>query len=305
MKIRQFTHGDLDGAACALIVQYLYPCDTLNVTYCQYGAKANSIDVNVTEFLNDVEEKKVGVDVLFITDICPSPDVCARIDAMKEMFGRVIVQDHHGTTAWAAKYDWMEHETKNKRCGAEMLFDWSGVSDSVVGGFVDAVDAYDRWQLDSPHRARGEDLNLLYKFLGPHSFAKEFSANPPFQADRTGWTCQLLPALRAQVDGIVRANIRDRGIHIDKQKRKYVFLPLSSSYASEIGNSALKEYPGIDYVVMAMPGINIITMRARKLGTDVSEIAKANGGGGHAEAAGFPFPLGELLWNAVAGCLDG
>ena len=305
MKIRHFTHGDLDGAAAALVGAYIFPSDDREVTYCQYGSGSDSVDVRITKFLQDVGEGKDRADMLLITDICPSPEVCAGIETLKDKFEEVVVQDHHGTTAWAAKYDWMEHEANNERCGATMLLDWGGMSDNLIRGFVDAVDAYDRWQLDSPHRERGERLNVLYKFLGFELFLKEFTAN--FTADQDGWLSHLLGTLQARLKGAVNATIKNQmkgAVHLDKNKKRYAFLSIISPHASEIGHGILDAFPDVDYVVMAMPGIDAVSMRSRDGGVDVSEIAKANGGGGHAAAAGFPYRLSEIVWNAVAGVFE-
>ena len=301
MKIRQFTHGDLDGAGCALVGHYIFTDDALEVTYCQYGSGPNSIDVQVTKFL----EKPGAADALLITDICPSEHVCEGIEALKNGFEWVLVQDHHGTTAWASKYKWMEHEAQNKRCGARMLLDWGRKNDNRMNNFVNAVDAYDRWQLDSVSRKRGEALNMLYKFFGFDLFVKEFRND--IESDETGWLSNLVPILEARLKGTVRAIVQNQmkdAVHVDKNKKRYAFLSLLSPHASEIGHAVLDEFPDVDYVAMALPGIDAISMRSRTDGMNVSEIAKAYGGGGHAAAAGFPYPLGEILWNATAGVFE-
>ena len=305
MILRQFTHGDADGAGCAVVAKFLFPDAERKVTYCQYGTGFDAIDINVMKFLNDVEAGKAKADFLLITDICPSPNVCERIEAMKDSFDRVLVQDHHGTTAWASKYSWMEHEAENERSGAKMLFDEGGIFNQNMDDFVNAIDAYDRWQLESPHRKRGEDLNLLYKFMGFDLFVKEFGNS--VEADKTGWLQHLIPVLKTRVEGMIEAIIHSQmetSVHIDKEKRRYAFLTLGSAHASEIGHAILDRYPDVDYVVMAMPGIDTISMRARKGEVDVGEIAKANGGGGHAAASGFPYRLCEITWNAAAGVFE-
>lgn len=301
MKIQQFTHGDLDGAGCALVGYHTFTEDELVVTHCQYGSGSDSIDAQVTKFL----EKSGSADALLITDICPSERVCERIEALKDSFEWVLVQDHHGTTAWASKYKWVEHEAQNKRCGARMLLDWSKQSDGRMDNFVSAVDAYDRWQLDSVFRKRGEVLNTLYKFLGFDGFIKEFRND--IEADETGWISNLVPVLEARLKEVIRTVIQNQmkdAIHVDRNKNRYAFLSLLSPHASEIGHAILDKFPNVDYVAMALPGTDTISLRARTGGVDVAEIAKAQGGGGHAAAAGFPYPLGKILWNAAAGVFE-
>ncbi len=304
MKIRQFTHGDLDGVACALVAQSLFPYSGYEVTYCQYGEGPMSIDAQVLRFIDAVEAGEEDAAKLFITDICPTPTVCARLDALSSRLD-IVVQDHHATTAWAAKYSWMEHEAENKRCGAKMMLDWGHATHQEIEPFVAAVDAYDRWQLDAPERLRGEQLNMLYMFLGFDAFRKEFTNC--FAADQTGWLKKLLKTLTARLENAVRSVINGQiqdAIHVDSQKRRYAFLILMGPYASEVGHTVLSEFPEVEYVAMSIPGVNTISLRSRDGGVDVGAIAKANGGGGHAAAAGFPKPLRALIWNATAGAFE-
>jgi uncharacterized protein len=63
-------------------------------------------------------------------------------------------------------------------------------------------------------------------------------------------------------------------------------------YASEAGNILSKDKPFAAAYYDANDGTRRFSLRASEGGADVSQIASAYGGGGHAKAAGFAMPLG-------------
>lgn len=62
----------------------------------------------------------------------------------------------------------------------------------------------------------------------------------------------------------------------------------AESYHSEVGNELGKEFPHLDYIAILNMGGKKVSLRTIHDETDVSEIAGAFGGGGHAKAAGCP-----------------
>ena len=291
MKLLQFTHGDLDGAACAVAAARTFADVERDVRFCQYGDGDDSIDAAVREVLQQESTEKR---FLLITDICPSKDVCDEIDRVKDTFEGVLLVDHHETNAWALDYSWTKIDVDNLMCGARLLLEGSTVPDELLLDFVYAVDAYDRWQLQSEHRARGEALNRLYWFLGPDRFVREFEANPG--ADRDTWLSKVAPVLRDQENHNVSK--LSAQFKKDSDGRKIGFL-VTSENVSKAGNVFLTRYPELEYVVVAVPRSNVISLRSRDDGVNVADIAKEHGGGGHAAAAGFPFDARSGLWDAV------
>ena len=63
----------------------------------------------------------------------------------------------------------------------------------------------------------------------------------------------------------------------------------ATTLISEIGHALLIAYPKAPFVVMYqdIPGKRVFSLRSEDSRMDVSEVAKARGGGGHRNAAGY------------------
>ena len=98
--------------------------------------------------------------------------------------------------------------------------------------------------------------------------------------------------LNEDVKRRVTAKVKSMHRMLDAKGRE-VYMCNATELGSEIGNDALLEHPDASYTVTYFDKyegdsvLRVFSLRARKGGTDVSAIAKANGGGGHAAAAGF------------------
>jgi len=291
MHVFHFTHSDLDGLACSLVAKFNFPNDKITTVICDYGDK--SVDEAISKFLESPEcTCSRGTVALLVTDIAPSLPVCKEIDKHKNMFSWLLVQDHHKTVNWSDEFDWFEHDKLNERCGAKMLYDWGHRKSDVVEDFVMAVDAYDRWCLDSPYRKRGEVLNDLLKFIGHENFLLEFEGD--FEADRG----KILPVVRIakrKLDADVISVAENPQVLEDSEGRWFAFVVLGDEDVSSVGHKILELRPDVSYVAMVIPKHNVVSLRSRKNQVDVSEIAKKRGGGGHREAAGFVVDFKDAL----------
>jgi len=297
-----FTHGDLDGWMCALLAIIAYGWDT-TVRYCNY----NDIAEIIGRFLDSVKGMKTKPFVL-ITDISPPKEICDRIDAMAKegMFAGapdgngVALIDHHDTVDWLDGYGWAILDTS--LCGAKLVFDLMVKNQDVrkqfgnkvgeYGALVDAVDAHDRWIEKSPQWQRAEGLALLSKFIGKQEFIKTFYDDPEADQNRKfGPTIMYLKkALDDYVTGVISNQAKPENMHKDKAGNTYALL-IADRNSSEIGNTLLKQFKDVDYVVVINAPYSKCELRARESGNvHVGEIAKAKGGGGHKAAAGFETP---------------
>lgn len=301
-----FTHDDLDGCACAVVARAMFAdCEQRTLRYCQYNGP-DGIDLRFGQFLDKFEKSLPdGEHVLVIADILPSKELCDRLDAMKGKFVRVAAFDHHTSTApLGGKYDWLMHS--EGACGATLLFESHPFFTEDMHHFVYAVDAWDRWLLDSKNRARGERLNLLFHELGFTDFLEQFSANQ--NADEQTWLKQLATQLEKRRTRILRSAFdrqvgKQPKIFKDHQGRKYLIV-IAHDNVSELGNHILQEVPAIDYVVLLIPAINVASVRSRTEGKiDVGELAKACGGGGHKNSAGFPLLMQQVLLKLASALL--
>jgi len=295
-RLIQLTHGDMDGAACAVVASRMFPDVKRDTRFCQYGDGPDSIDAVTRQVISNRDEDDERL--LLITDMCPSREVCDEIDRVKEEFKSVLVVDHHETSTRALDYAWTKIDPDNMMCGAKLLLDGNITPDELLLEFVESVDAYDRWQLESEYRERGVDLNRLFYFLGPTRFVTEFSSNPG--ADKDMWLSRIPQILRDKQD----RDIEKLRATYDKDSdgREVAFLVVSDN-VSEVGHTFLNNYPNLDYVIMALPGVNAVSLRSRDGGVNVADIAKKShpDGGGHQAAAGFPCKLSTLLWDNLKG----
>jgi len=301
-----FTHDDLDGCACVIVAKIQFPdCEQRTLRYCQYNGP-ESIDLRFGQFLDKFEkEPQDGEHVLIIADILPSEALCDRLDAMRGKFHRVGAFDHHSSTAALnGKYAWLTHN--EQACGARLLFESHTFFNGTLHEFVYAVDAWDRWLLDSKNRPRGERLNLLFHELGFNEFLEQFALVP--NADELTWLAQLATQLeRRRTRAIRSAFDRQVGkqpkLFTDYEGRKYLML-IAHDYISELGNYVLQQVPQADYVALVIPGANTVSVRSRAEGkVDVGAMSKACGGGGHKNAAGFPLLMQEVLLKLASAVL--
>ncbi len=300
-----FVHGDLDGWMCALLSIIAYGWDTV-IKYCNYNDVAGVIN----KFLDSVKGMKTKPFVL-IADITPPKEVCERINSMakKGMFASdpdgngVVLIDHHDTVDWLDDYEWAVLDTS--LCGSKLLFDRMiqnqdirkqfGKNVSEYGALVGAVDAHDRWQDKSPLWQRAEGLTLLSKFIGKQEFLKAFHDDPEADLDRKfGPTVVYLKkAMDDYVTGVIYKQAKQENMHKDKAGNTYALL-IADRNSSELGNTLLKQFKDVDYVVIINSSYSKCELRARESGkVHVGEIAKEaveKGGGGHKAAAGFETP---------------
>lgn len=301
------THTDLDGAACAVVAQAHF-----KDFVCAWPTDYQNVDATVGEAYGHLRGEFDDARVLLIADISPEkPETYARLNAQTDV--RSYCFDHHGGRhqELMAPYKWCWFAPD--KCGARMLFDMTGPRgeipgegvDLALGSFTHAVDAYDRWQLASSDRKRGEDLNRLFKFYGFDTFVELFVADPSYDA-RGGLS--LTTELRAHEERTVNNAVAQQfpsaaRAYTDGQGRKYAVV-FVSDYLNEIAHEILRRYPEVGYVLAFGPDMRTVSLRARE-GGDVSvrEIAERHGGGGHRSSAGFPYDLragvGQIIQNLL------
>lgn len=124
MKIKLFTHTDLDGVMCNVILRFLCYND-VEVTYVGY----NDIDEQIESWMNETDFR--SNDLLLITDICPHEETAAKIEEFRTARGiGVLCIDHHSTPyvlSVCEKYEWATttpvYNSGIKACGASLLFE--------------------------------------------------------------------------------------------------------------------------------------------------------------------------------------
>lgn len=297
-NIYLFTHADLDGAGCAVLLKRQDA--TVNIRFCNY----ETLDKTLTSFIDGIANLSSD-DLLLITDICPSKDICERID--EEVTKKIKVQllDHHKTRSWVAKYPWAKFN--NGKCGTQLVEYWLDESDNVTHAFVAAVDAWDRWLLKSDHRTRGEELNTLCSFMGLDDFVNRFSKNLVLDQEEPFMTMltYIEKSKKRYINKVIKDQLESARPHLDGYANTFKIF-FATDYISEIGNDILAHPDGEDlkYVVIITPGSNRCSLRSREGEVDVSDIAKQFRGGGHASAAGFIIDFKRKITDQIGNMLN-
>jgi len=300
-----FTHGDLDGVACAVLAKMSFP--GVEIKYVDY----TNIDFYLDAFIRERENTESVINV-YITDICPeTEDGHAILDILDEWNSRptrsVYLCDHHNTAKETVnKYKWAQFD--NRFCGAEIFFTWLQRKGyrfiherNRLEAFVQAAGAYDNWKLDHPLRKRGEDMNRWLHFIGNEEFVEKMFLFP--DADKSLRNADVIEQLVKNEEYYVKKILNEQCcgdfVRHDKNGNKYALL-VAEKYASQVCHGALDRFSEIDYAVNINIRYKKVDLRSRKDGFDVSEVAKRMGGGGRQSTAGFVKEDSiELLANSL------
>lgn len=103
MKIKLFTHTDLDGVGCAVLAYLAFGYKNVDVEFCSY----NNINQKVLKFIMSRSLSNSAYYGLYITDLSVSEEVARQIEKHKDnIMPRLF--DHHATALWLNKYDWCQ-----------------------------------------------------------------------------------------------------------------------------------------------------------------------------------------------------
>lgn len=167
MKIKLFTHNDLDGKACYHLLKLQYPNYSINVTY----LRTEECDNKIVDFFESNKYKKY--DLLFITDTSPLLNGAKLIDKYRDRFiNNIILIDHHETALWLDKYDWATVIIKTdniKTCGTSLLYDLLPKT-KELDKYVETVRQYDTYDWRKTNNIKAYELNQLFNLIGGKRF---------------------------------------------------------------------------------------------------------------------------------------
>jgi oligoribonuclease NrnB/cAMP/cGMP phosphodiesterase (DHH superfamily) len=149
------THSDLDGILSAILVEcFDLPFDKI-VSY-DYGFEEERGLVSV---IRDSQN-------IVVADISLTPALHEELLASGHS---VQVFDHHDGTKWIAEKPgcvWDDKRSGGKIFFEEYVLPRVGRYKPIVREFVELVDVYDRWALESPLRPMSEDLQRVFVKYG-------------------------------------------------------------------------------------------------------------------------------------------
>lgn len=278
------THNDFDGITCAVLFKAAYPLE------------GNVYITNYDEVDEVIRRACDEPGVLFVTDISPQSEEVA--DLLKSRGEAVWLFDHHKTAAWLSKYPYAHINTK--KCGAMLFYEFLHPHFPKLEEYEQLVwhaNDYDLWKHESPHSAV---LNRLLHVLGCKEFLRRFVRYPDVNlTDREQYLMDI-EAGREQryIDEAVKTAV------VYNSLTPSCAIVFAEQYSPQLGHELLKTYSvDVAVVVNTQKGtVSLYSSRDKDKITDVSEIARALGGGGHPTAAGFMLPWDEFR-NYIAGML--
>jgi oligoribonuclease NrnB/cAMP/cGMP phosphodiesterase (DHH superfamily) len=280
----QITHHDLDGIASIRVLRYGLKKD---IPYFVGGSPAQ-----LDEFLL---KQKFNTEEIWITDLAPTKEEV--IDLLLEKNPKVKlvrIIDHHPESKWIINVNSTKvigyHDEKFS--GAENLYRYlikygftqgEVPDDYLISIFTKSVTAYDLWLTESPYRKHGEKLHNLLGFFG-----REFFIDAPIHKLIVDYN-DVNKTLIKKKDEYIDRNVESAIICSYEIEEDIVCaVVIAEKNASQIGNEILKKYHQVNFAVIINPIYNGISFRSRKLGYNVSHLARKYGGGGHKSASGCP-----------------
>ena len=231
---------------------------------------------------------------IIVADISMSVEEARMFDKRND----VILMDHHKTAIPLIDFDWCEIEKENKRCGSRMFLDWLRKDFPNMDRYtrlVTYIDDYDRWQWK--YGEATENLHIMYEMMGVKEFVNRFATGDISLSFEENTQIKFY---KKQLQDLINKKVEKTFIkEINGHRYGFVF---SERYPSQIGNAML-DFHDIDAACVV--GMLSVYVRSRN-GFDASQLAKANGGGGHQQASGMPLEkiLGESLLSLIINNID-
>jgi oligoribonuclease NrnB/cAMP/cGMP phosphodiesterase (DHH superfamily) len=325
-KIKLFTDSDLDGSGCAIIAKLAFG-DNVDIEYCSpktINQKFEDYLINTSQFAT--------YDKTFITDLSISKELAIVVEE-KEI--DINLFDHHTTAEYLNDFKWAAVNVKTKiddncindwrlsqfikeedgnyyyrHCGTSLFYDYVKFSfrhtaNRITSDFVELVRQYDTWTWTYTKCQIAKDLSGVFGVLKIDDFVDEYVKeinsmiskfdlyNNMFEIKENH--LELLKYKRKDIDSYIAYKIDKIIIKETQYGKAGIVLCDRQDCTSELGNKMCNELD-IDYAMLIYDGG--ISLRS-KGNFDVSVIAKANGGGGHKNSAGFKFDVMENITSNI------
>lgn len=328
LKIKLFTHTDLDGVGAVAVLKHYFNTDVAKIDYkkCGYGW----IDDAVTDF---IKYDYGNYDLVMITDISVNETVANELNALYEKNGNIQLIDHHETALWLNDYEWASVTVKNEQdqleSGTSLLNTYlketfkqsnpsmiSDVNQEAVDEFAETVRLYDTWEWSEKGLPVPQQLNDLVSQLGDTQFIQRFSSNP--EVLFTGFEMNLIKRVTRERESYIKAKMNQaiqirpnisefivtysnttkytseqieslRKVVTDPDAVMSLTMVTVERYHSEVGNDLAKHYGGI--VLMFDYNRGSMSWRTASDAIPVNHFAKLFNGGGHTKSAGSPMSV--------------
>jgi len=294
LKVKLFTHTDLDGIGCAIVGKYAF--EDIHVEYCEY----DNVNEKVNTYITD--RNYLEFDHTFIKDISVSELNADLLNYIYNNGSNITLIDHHDTAKWLNKYEWAwvddYHKDElndlplQKSSGTSMFYELLIAEKFIdptdeLDDFTELVRRYDAWEWNTKYNDHhAKQLNDLLYIIGRERFLKRFddNLNPAFNE-------QEIMLLEMEEENIKKYITSKSKQLIERDINGYkVGVVFAERYSSQLGNELAKENPHLDLIAIINPSYSV-SYRTVKDDVHLGEFAKLFGGGGHPKAAGSPISV--------------
>jgi len=297
MKIKLFTHDDLDGAACAVLLRLWVGDENIAV---EHTANPQALTQRLESWVTSTE--RLCFDQTWVTD------VSANADLLRQLPGLVLV-DHHVTAQPLVtqladlSVNVHTHLHGLQTCAAELVHELllnSGTLSTSRRFFVELVRAYDTWDWVNSEYKLPAYLSALVYAVGVDEFERRFTARLAngdvneltlfTETERTA-----LAALQAKEDRECAFMAKQAKV-VDCGGLRCAVL-FATGNVSAIGHLVCTTM-NADFALMVNAATGKVDLRTDGNAVDLSKLAAgAFNGGGHKRSAGGRLPA--ELTNSV------
>ncbi|HRU51784.1 MAG TPA: hypothetical protein P5543_06300 [Planctomycetota bacterium] len=279
------SHIDLDGVGCAIVAKIFYPGIKI------YHQDYDFIDEKVCSLLKNTSKK------IIITDLSVSKEVAEFIQ--EKYSQRVHIYDHHKTAQeYLDQYSWTTYDITVSATKLFLQECKKNMPETKIPAkldkFVERVNDYDLWIHQYKDTIKYNDMfNLLGMELFTDAMYNRLINNQALiQQSDMFYLRGLWQTKQKYYKKALKTSIVD-GDRLIVQATRYI--SELSQYIRDI-QPVPEEWKNIKYIDIINVENNGHSLRSYDLDFDVSEIAKANNGGGHPRAAGYPFQVSTEEW---------
>lgn len=279
MKRLLFTHIDLDGYGCAVILKSVFK--DIDIRHVNYG------------FMDEKQNRVLlqQYDEVYITDISVSKEQAIEISEMMHdplcRLQKVILLDHHQSALdelGPLNFSWIQIRTD--KCGTMLCYDRFSKFVSHLKYFATIVNDYDLWI----HKYReSTNLQFLWSSMDKSKFVDRF-VNAEYDENGnyklSDYEIGMIYDQLKELDKSLETCLSSMDIHYDNEGNQFGFIKRTGRYLSLAVSKILLSYPQLKYIVAYNSYSNSLSFRS--LDYPVNKIAESLNGGGHKLAAGAP-----------------
>lgn len=287
MNIKLFSHTDLDGYGCNIIMDFLVG-NSNKISYDAENLDYTNVNTKIKEFIKNGEWG--NYDKIFITDISVNDEVASYLD---DIGHRVRLLDHHPSALWLNEHgchnEWATVKINNettgeKTSGTEMLFEeLANPTISKIKDFVTQVKRYDTWLWKEKYNDNTpKKLNDLFYILGAKRFMEYIKRSDYNVANLLEDFSLHLDLQQEKIDAYI--NKKNKEIIPYSVNGFNIGVVFAEQFQSELGNRLSELDP--QYDLIAMIGDKTVSYRTIHDNINCKDFAELYGGGGHPKASG-------------------